>query len=58
MDDKKLSEEIGRALNLYNKSVILDPHAAAERLFESHSEAITTHQSDLNVEFANKLING
>ena len=58
MDDKKLSERIQQALDIYNKSVLMDAEAAAIRLFESHSEAITTHQCDLNVDFVNEIING
>lgn len=58
MNDEKLSEEISQALDRYNKCVLLDPEAAAVRLFETHSEILTTHQCDLNIEFANKIING
>lgn len=58
MYNKSLIKELQEAQDRYNKSVLLDSNAAAERLFERHSEILTTHQSDLNVEFVNKITNG
>ncbi len=58
MDDKTISEEYQKALNHYHKSVLIDPEKATERLFESHTEIITTHQCDLNVEYVNKISSG